>query len=79
MSDAETKRLAFPEYWDERYAGAGSDEQVHEWFRSFGDLELFFDRHLFQVRGPETSPKILHLGSGDSVIVWFQRSDDEKG
>ena len=69
MSDAETKRLAFPEYWDERYAEVGSDEQVHEWFRSFGDLEPFLDRHLFQVRGPETSPKILHLGSGDSVIT----------
>jgi len=68
MSDAETKRLAHAEYWDGRYAEVGPDEQVHEWFRSFNDLEPFFARHLFQVRGPETAPKILHLGSGDSTI-----------
>ncbi|KAL8836219.1 MAG: hypothetical protein Q9170_002996 [Blastenia crenularia] len=68
MSDAETKRLAHPEYWDDRYAEVGSGKVVHEWFRSFNDLELFFDRYLFQVRGPQTTPKILHLGSGDSTI-----------
>ncbi|KAL8999119.1 MAG: hypothetical protein Q9169_002007 [Polycauliona sp. 2 TL-2023] len=66
MSDAEAKRLAHSEYWDDRYAEVGSDKRVYEWFRSFNDLEPFFDRHLFQVRGPETAPKILHLGSGDS-------------
>ncbi|ETN45308.1 uncharacterized protein HMPREF1541_09139 [Cyphellophora europaea CBS 101466] len=68
MSDAEVKRLAYSEYWNERYAEVGSDGQVHEWFRSFTDLEPFFTRHLFQIRGPETLPKILHLGSGDSTI-----------
>ena len=74
MSDAEVKRLAYSEYWNERYAEVGSDGQVHEWFRSFTDLEPFFTRHLFQIRGPETLPKILHLGSGDSVITRFQIS-----
>lgn len=64
---AELQRLAHYEYWDERYNEVGPDEQVHEWFRSFDDLHPFLDRHLFQVRRPETSPKILHLGSGDSV------------
>ncbi len=73
MSDSETKRLTSPEYWDERYAATGSDNQLHEWFGSFGDLEPFFDRHLFQVRGPQTQPKILHLGSGDSVKALFRR------
>ncbi|RMD41793.1 hypothetical protein DV735_g3301, partial [Chaetothyriales sp. CBS 134920] len=68
MSEAELKRLAYAEYWDERYGQVGPDEQVHEWFRSFDDLGPFFDRHLFQVRSPETNPKILHLGSGDSKI-----------
>lgn len=67
MSELELKRLAHSEYWDERYANVGPDEQVHEWFRSFDDLVPMFERHLFQVRGPETAPKILHLGSGDSV------------
>ncbi|KAL8921898.1 MAG: hypothetical protein Q9208_005502 [Pyrenodesmia sp. 3 TL-2023] len=70
MSDAETRRLAHPEYWDDRYAEkAGPDQRVHEWLRSFDDLEPFLDRHLFQVRRPETAPKILHLGSGDSRAV----------
>lgn len=67
MTTAELQRLAHSEYWDERYAEVGPDEQVHEWFRSFNDLKPFLDRHLFQVREPETCPRILHLGSGDSV------------
>ena len=66
-NSAELERLAHPEYWNERYAEVGPDEQVHEWFRSFNDLKPFFDQHIFQARGPETSPRILHLGSGDSV------------
>ncbi|KAL8993898.1 MAG: hypothetical protein Q9188_007209 [Gyalolechia gomerana] len=48
MSDAEAKRLAHSEYWDARYAEVGPDKQVHEWFRSFNNLEWFLDRHLFQ-------------------------------
>ncbi|KAI6083044.1 S-adenosyl-L-methionine-dependent methyltransferase [Hypoxylon rubiginosum] len=68
MADEELKRLAHADYWDERYSGVGPDQRVHEWFRSFGDLEGFFDRNLFQKRAPETSPRILHLGSGDSTI-----------
>ncbi|OCK74792.1 hypothetical protein K432DRAFT_420143 [Lepidopterella palustris CBS 459.81] len=65
----ELKRLAHSEYWDERYAGVGPDEQVHEWFRSFNDLMPFFDRHLFQVRRVERAIRIIHLGSGDSTIL----------
>lgn len=67
MSEAELKRLAHSEYWDERYAEVGPNEQVHEWFKSYNDLAPFFSRHLFQIREPRTAPKILHLGSGDSV------------
>ncbi|KAI1773278.1 S-adenosyl-L-methionine-dependent methyltransferase [Hypoxylon cercidicola] len=68
MADEELKRLAHADYWDERYSGVGPDQQVHEWFRSFDDLEEFFDRNLFQSLGPEKAPRILHLGSGDSTI-----------
>ena len=74
MSDAETKRLALAEYWDERYGTVGPDQQVHEWFRSFQDLEPFFSRRLFQVRGPETAPRVVHLGSGDSVRLSYSIS-----
>jgi hypothetical protein len=70
MSAAELERLAHSEYWDERYAKVGLDEQVHEWFRSFNDLVPFFERHLFQQQKAETNPRILHLGSGDSVSYW---------
>jgi EEF1A lysine methyltransferase 4 len=72
MEETEAKRLAHSEYWDERYAEVGPDKQVHEWFRSFSDLEPFLDRYLFQVRIPETAPRILHLGSGDSVMTPIQ-------
>ncbi|KAI1640845.1 S-adenosyl-L-methionine-dependent methyltransferase [Biscogniauxia mediterranea] len=68
MADKELERLAHADYWDERYAEAGPDRRVHEWFRSFGDLEGFFEKHLFRPRGPQTGPRILHLGSGDSTV-----------
>ncbi|KFA60282.1 hypothetical protein S40285_07396 [Stachybotrys chlorohalonatus IBT 40285] len=67
-ADDENERLAHADYWDERYAQTGGDGQVHEWFRSFNDLSEFFARHLLQTRGPETAPRILHLGSGDSTV-----------
>lgn len=60
--------LGHASFWDERYAKAGdSTEPTHEWFRDFASLEPFFEQHLFAIRKPETKPKILHFGSGDSV------------
>ena len=67
MQEAEIKRLAHADYWNERYTEVGPNKQVHEWFRSFEDLKPFFEQHLFEPRAPETMPKVLHLGSGDSV------------
>jgi EEF1A lysine methyltransferase 4 len=67
MTEAEAERLAHASYWDERYSEVGSDGNVHEWFRSFEDLEPFFETNLFKAFPAESSPKILHLGSGDSV------------
>jgi hypothetical protein len=71
MGDEENERLAHADYWDERYAQAAGEgeQQVHEWFRSFDDLSEFFDGNLFQTRSPDTAPRILHLGSGDSVRI----------
>ena len=67
MSEAESRQLAQPEYWDKRYAEVGPESQLHEWFKSYKELVPFLNRHLFKVRSPETAPMILHLGSGDSV------------
>lgn len=66
-SDEENERLAHPSFWDQRYAQAEGDRPTHEWFRNFAELEAFLDRRLFQTRSPNTNPRILHLGSGDSV------------
>ncbi|KAF2002848.1 hypothetical protein P154DRAFT_392238, partial [Amniculicola lignicola CBS 123094] len=55
---------------DERYKKVDKDEEQpsHEWFRSFEELEPWFKKHRFDVRGPDKPrPVILHLGSGDSV------------
>ena len=65
MSDADIKRLAHADYWDGRYSETGEGQQYHEWFRSFDDLEAFFEQNLPK-RAPE-GVRILHLGSGDSV------------
>jgi hypothetical protein len=62
--------LGHASFWDERYAHASSDsaaKPTHEWFRDFASLEPFFARHLFAKKEPGARPRILHLGSGDSV------------
>lgn len=66
--DEENKRLAYAEYWDDRYAETEGG-QLHEWFRSFKDLDEFFSRHFFEAYPHGAAPRILHLGSGDSVRV----------
>ena len=65
-ADDENERLAYADYWDSRYKEKEGD-QLHEWFRSFKDLEEFFTRHLFKAYPANTTPRLLHLGSGDSV------------
>jgi hypothetical protein len=60
--------LGHASFWDERYSKAGdSTEPTHEWFRDFASLEPWFEKHLFATRKPETRPRIIHFGSGDSV------------
>ena len=68
MSKAdEGAALGHASFWDERYAKAEDDKPTHEWFRDFASLEPFFAKHLFEARKPESKPRLLHLGSGDSV------------
>lgn len=66
-SDEEGKALATPQFWDSRYGKSDGESPTHEWFRTFDALKPFFEAHLFQHRKPDSNPKILHLGSGDSV------------
>ncbi|OAQ96023.1 hypothetical protein LLEC1_03762 [Akanthomyces lecanii] len=68
QDDEENKRLAFADYWDDRYLETDGDGQLHEWFRSFKDLDQFFARHLYEAHPPSAAPRILHLGSGDSTV-----------
>ncbi|KAM5356709.1 hypothetical protein ACJ41O_003355 [Fusarium nematophilum] len=70
MTVEEDQQLGRPEYWDGRYATSSSDTPTHEWFRSFDDLEPYFRRNLFEQPGRTAAdnPRILHLGSGDSVV-----------
>ncbi|KAL1837997.1 hypothetical protein VTJ49DRAFT_3145 [Mycothermus thermophilus] len=62
--------LGQPSYWDKHYSHSDGVSPVHEWLKSYSDLEAFFDRNLFTAPGVATSdnPMILHLGSGDSHI-----------
>ncbi|KAF2642945.1 hypothetical protein P280DRAFT_394856 [Massarina eburnea CBS 473.64] len=69
-SAAEAAALGHAEFWDERYSKANDEKPTHEWFRDFQSLEAFFEKHLLGPRKPESSPKILHLGSGDSTIPY---------
>lgn len=65
MTLDEDRALSRPDYWDGRYAHGDG----HEWFRTYEDLEAFFQAHLFDNEpvSPKADPLILHLGSGDSV------------
>lgn len=65
MVSDEARALSRPDYWDGKYAR----REGHEWYRTFEDLESFFQATLFEnVRvSPKADPLILHLGSGDSV------------
>ncbi|KAI0968731.1 S-adenosyl-L-methionine-dependent methyltransferase [Xylaria arbuscula] len=67
-SDNELAELADPGYWDTRYNEIQPGKQLHEWFRSFADLEGFLKLSLFQTHPAESNPRILHLGSGDSTV-----------
>lgn len=69
MAHGEEKELAHAEYWDGHYSQANGEESVCEWYRSYSDLEPFFQKNFFGKPGwrPEDNPSILHLGSGDSV------------
>lgn len=66
-SDEEGKALATSEFWNERYDKADGDNPTHEWFRSYASLKPFFETHLFDQKPPSSNPRIVHLGSGDSV------------
>ena len=67
MSDAKSlEELAFPEYWDLRYATSGSDA-TFEWFKAFSTLRPFLEKHLPKPTLDGKSPKLLHLGCGNSV------------
>ncbi|KAK1625046.1 S-adenosyl-L-methionine-dependent methyltransferase [Colletotrichum phormii] len=69
MADlSEAEALTTPEFWDRRYTKSDGSNPTHEWFRTFKALEPFFEKHLFSKRHPNTSPRIMHLGSGDSTI-----------
>ncbi|EXF84313.1 hypothetical protein CFIO01_08344 [Colletotrichum fioriniae PJ7] len=65
---SEAEALATPELWNQRYTKSDGSHPTHEWLRTFEALEPFFEKHLFSQRRPEISPRIMHLGSGDSTI-----------
>ncbi|KAI0102997.1 S-adenosyl-L-methionine-dependent methyltransferase [Nemania sp. FL0031] len=68
FSDEELAKLSEPGYWDDRYGETAPGEQLHEWFRSFADLEEYLKTSLFQAYSTQSNPRILHLGSGDSTV-----------
>jgi hypothetical protein len=69
--DSDPAALGNAKFWDKRYAEATPDDKpTHEWFRDFEALTAFFDKHLFQTRS--AASRILHLGSGDSVLQYHQ-------
>ncbi len=69
MASKDDRLLSHPDYWDSRYSVSDGEGPTHEWFRSFTDLEPFFQTNLFSVQGraPDDQPYFLHLDSGDSV------------
>lgn len=69
MTIKEDQQLSNSEYWDSRYVNSNGDDPTHEWFRSFEHLQPFLGKNLLEQPGrtAQDNPKVLHLGSGDSV------------
>ncbi|KAF2714227.1 hypothetical protein K504DRAFT_156913 [Pleomassaria siparia CBS 279.74] len=72
-SSHEVQVLFHSEFWDQRYAkaaaadGDDNNKPTHEWYQDFEKLEPFFAKHLLGPRKAGDGPRILRLGSGDSV------------
>ncbi|KAL7908230.1 hypothetical protein GGI35DRAFT_453654 [Trichoderma velutinum] len=77
MSVDEEQVLAYSNYWDSGYSKSNGEAPTHEWYRSFSELETFFQDNMFGLPRykAETNPKILHLGSGDSVCHYQSQID----
>lgn len=80
MAAGDDADLATSTYWDSRYSGTDGENPVHEWILSYTTLLPFLERQMFTafpIARPEptsgdltttSTPRILHLGSGDSEI-----------
>ncbi|RBR02595.1 hypothetical protein FVER53590_13903 [Fusarium verticillioides] len=70
MTIAEDQQLGLSEYWDSRYATSNNNDPTHEWFRSFSQVLPFLQKNLLEQPGrtAQDDPRVLHLGSGDSVV-----------
>ncbi|EKJ73459.1 hypothetical protein FPSE_06377 [Fusarium pseudograminearum CS3096] len=70
MTIKEDQQLSNSEYLDSRYVASNGDDPIHEWFRSFEHLQPFLGKNLLEQpgRAAQDNPKVLHLGSGDSVV-----------
>lgn len=75
-AEEEGKSLSNPDFWNSRYSVSDGSNPTHEWFRSYEALRPFLKKHLLPAEGCESGegekgkgngPRILHLGSGDSV------------
>ena len=65
MDAQSLKELSSPEYWNKRYDGQARGN-TYEWFKKFEQLRPFLEKHL---PAPRSTPRILHLGCGDSVRI----------
>lgn len=78
-ADKDAQALAHAEFWNERYDKSDGSGPTHEWFRSYSDLQPFLGKHLFETFPPAQSPRILHLGAGDSVRTNLSREEIKTG
>ncbi|KAI9693537.1 MAG: hypothetical protein M1820_009189 [Bogoriella megaspora] len=68
MAQAAKEQLATASYWNNVYRQPPTGSKpTHEWY-SIQDIAGFLETHLYPTKPSSTSPRILHLGSGDSVV-----------
>ncbi|KAJ6551639.1 S-adenosyl-L-methionine-dependent methyltransferase [Mycena capillaripes] len=68
MGDTKDREIGTVEYWENYYAKSDGQKATHEWLRSWSDIKPFLSAKFFDNRPPVSNPRILHLGSGDSVL-----------
>ncbi|KAK7976296.1 hypothetical protein PG989_014759 [Apiospora arundinis] len=72
MADSESAGMNKAEYWERRYQSA-DDQPPQEWHIGYDELEEYLKDHVYARWPVDMEPKIMHPGSGSSLLPMKMR------